>query len=421
MESVGLYSAITTALTLAIFFGLTVVETSLASVSYGRALRLATKEATGAKALLALFDSPMGPAMVVRVLSLPATAACVLAGVALAIGYLDFSWGMVAVVSVCVVAALAGVHVLSIWLAAKHGEASALRAAAGGRAAAFVLRPVLTMQARLASRGMEPRTSQRAYFTSDLGLKLDAEDGELDEHEVYMIRGIFRLDQTIAREIMVPRVDVVAADVGIDLGGLANLMVAEGGHSRIPVYEVDLDSVVGIAYARDVLRVLGSGGAGAEATLQDVMRPALFIPESKSLEELLSEFLQERVQMAIVIDEHGGVSGLVTLEDLLEEIVGEILDEFDVYTPEVEALGENLYEMNAGVSIERMNQLLGVAVESEGFDTLGGFVFKQLGKIPSPGDAVEYDGIRIEVSSTVGRRPQRLIVEKVSPPLREPQ
>ena len=419
MESVGLYGAIATALTLSIFFGVTVVETSLASISYGRALRLATREATGAKALLALFDSPMGPAMVVRVLSLPAAAACVLAGVALAIGYLDSSWGMVAVVSVCVVAALAGVHVLSMWLAAKHGEAIALRAAAGVRAAAFALGPVLAIQARLTSRGIGPGTAQRAYFTSDLGL--DAEDGELDEHEVYMIRGIFRLDQTIAREIMVPRVDVVAANVGIDLGDLANLMVAEGGHSRIPVYEGDLDSVVGIAYARDVLRVLGSGGGGAEATLQDVMRPALFIPESKSLEELLSEFLQERVQMAIVIDEHGGVSGLVTLEDLLEEIVGEIHDEFDVYTPEVEALGENLYAMNAGVSIERMNQLLGVAVESEGFDTLGGFVFKQLGKIPSPGDAVEYDGIRIEVSSTVGRRPQRLIVEKVSPPLREPQ
>jgi CBS domain containing-hemolysin-like protein len=419
LESVGLYGAIATALTLSIFFGVTVVETSLASISYGRALRLATREATGAKALLALFDSPMGPAMVVRVLSLPAAAACVLAGVALAIGYLDSSWGMVAVVSVCVVTALAGVHVLSMWLAAKHGESIALRAAAGVRAAAFALGPVLAIQARLASRGIGPGTAQRAYFTSDLGL--DAEDGELDEHEVYMIRGIFRLDQTIAREIMVPRVDVVAASVGIDLGDLANLMVAEGGHSRIPVYEGDLDSVVGIAYARDVLRVLGSGGGGAEATLQDVMRPALFIPESKSLEELLSEFLQERVQMAIVIDEHGGVSGLVTLEDLLEEIVGEIHDEFDVYTPEVEALGENLYAMNAGVSIERMNQLLGVAVESEGFDTLGGFVFKQLGKIPSPGDAVEYDGIRIEVSSTVGRRPQRLIVEKVSPPLREPQ
>ena len=421
MESVGLYSAISTALTLAIFFGLTVVETSLASVSYGRALRLATKEATGAKALLALFDSPMGPAMVVRVLSLPAAAACVLAGVALAIGYLDSSWGMVAVVSAGVVAALVCVHVLSMWLAAMHGEAIALRAAAGVRAAAVVLRPVLAMQARLASRGPALGTDQRALFTSDLGLELDSEDGELDEHEVYMIRGIFRLDQTIAREIMVPRVDVVAAEVAIDLGELANLMVAEGGHSRIPVYDGDLDSVVGIAYARDILRVLSNGGGDAEAALQDVMRPALFIPESKSLEELLSEFLQERVQMAIVIDEHGGVSGLVTLEDLLEEIVGEIHDEFDVYTPEIEALGGDQYAMNAGVSIERMNQLLGVVVESEGFDTLGGFVFKQLGKIPSPGDAVEYDGIRIEVSSTVGRRPQRLIVEKVSPSLREPQ
>ena len=420
MESVGLYGAIATALTLAIFFGLTVVETSLASVSYGRALRLATEDARGAKALVALFDSPMGPVMVVRVMALPAAVACVLAGVALAIGYLGSSWGAVVIVSACVVLALAGLHVISMWLAARHGEAVALRAAAGVRVAAFALRPVLAMQARLASRGSGAGSAQRVYFTSELGLGLEAEDGELDEHEVHMIRGIFRLDQTIARVIMVPRVDVVAAEVGLDLAELANLMVAEGGHSRIPVYEGDLDSIVGIAYARDILRVLSSGEVSG-VTIPNVMRPALFIPESKSLEELLSEFLQERVQMAIVVDEHGGVSGIVTLEDLLEEIVGEIHDEFDVYVPEVEALGDNLFAMNAGVSIERMNQLLDVTVEGEGFDTLGGFVFKQLGKIPSPGDAVEYDGIRIEVSSTVGRRPQRLIVERVSPYISEPQ
>ena len=416
MESVGLNSAFITALALAIFFGLSVVEISLASVSYGRALRLATEEARGARALIALFDSPMGPVMVVRVLSLPAAVASVLAGVALAVGFLGSSWGAVALVSACVVVVLAGLHVVSIWLAARHGETVALRAAAGVRVAAFALRPILALQARLASRGSEAGSAQRVYFTSDLGLGLDSENGELDEHEVHMIRGIFRLDHTIARVIMVPRVDVVAAEVGLDLAELANLMVAEGGHSRIPVYEGDLDSIVGIAYARDILRVLGSGESSGAAIL-DVMRPALFIPESKSLEELLSEFLQERVQMAIVVDEHGGVSGIVTLEDLLEEIVGEIHDEFDVYVPEVEALGDNLYAMNAGVSIERMNQLLDVAVEGEGFDTLGGFVFKQLGKIPSPGDAVEYDGIRIEVSSTVGRRPQRLIVERVSPSL----
>ena len=421
MESVGSYGAIATALTLAIFFGLTVVETSLASVSYGRALRLATEEARGAKALVALFDTPMGPVMVVRVLSLPAAAACVLTGVAMAIGYMGSSWGAVVLVSACVVVVLIGLHVLSIWLAAKRGEAVALRAAAGVRAAALALRPVLAMQARLASRGSGAGSAQRVYFTADLGLGLEAENGELDEHEVYMIRGIFRLDQTIARVIMVPRVDMVAAEVGLGLGDLANLMVAEGGHSRIPVYAGDLDSVVGIAYARDVLRVLGSGEDGNGLTIREVMRPALFIPESKSLEELLSEFLQERVQMAIVIDEHGGVSGLVTLEDLLEEIVGEIHDEFDVYTPEIEALEDNRYAMDAGVSIERLNQLLDVGVESEGFDTLGGLVFKQLGKIPSPGDAVEYGEIRVEVSSTVGRRPQRLIVEKAPTYLREPQ
>ena len=418
MESVGLYGAIATALTLAFFFGLAVVETSLASVSYGRALRLATEEARGAKALVALFDSPMGPVMVVRVLSLPAAVACVVAGVALAIGYLGSSWGAVGLVSACVVGALIGLHVLSMRLAARHGEAVALRAAAVVRIASFALRPVLAMQARLASRGSGAGSAQRVYYTSDLGL--EAEDSELDEHEVYMIRGIFRLDETIARVIMVPRVDVVAAEVGLDLAELASLMVAEGGHSRIPVYDGDLDSIVGIAYARDILRVLSSGESSG-ATIPDVMRPALFIPESKSLEELLSEFLQERVQMAIVVDEHGGVSGIVTLEDLIEEIVGEIHDEFDVYIPEVEALGDNLYAMNAGVSIERMNQLLGVTVESEGFDTLGGFVYRRLGKIPSPGDSVEYDGIRIEVSSTVGRRPQRLIVEKAPAYLRDPK
>ena len=386
----------------------------MASVSYGRALRLATEEAQGAKALVALFDSPMGPVMVVRVLSLPAAVACVLAGVALAVGYLGSSWVAVILVSACIVVALAGLHVLSIWLAARHAEAVALRAAAGVRMASFALRPVLAMQARLASRGSGAGSAQRVYFPSDLEMELEAENGELDEHEVYMIRGIFRLDQTIARVIMVPRVDVVAAEVGLDLAELANLMVAEGGHSRIPVYEGDLDSIVGIAYARDILRVLSSGESSG-AAIPGVIRPALFIPESKSLEELLSEFLQERVQMAIVVDEHGGVSGIVTLEDLIEEIVGEIHDEFDVYTPEIEALEDNRYAMDAGVSIERLNQLLGVGVESEGFDTLGGLVFKQLGKIPSPGDAVEYGEIRVEVSSTVGRRPQRLIVEKAKP------
>ena len=401
-------------LTLAVFFGLAVVESSVASVSYGRALRLASEGARGAKALVALYDLPMGPAMVMRLLSLPAACACVLAGVALTIGYLDASWGPVALVSLGVVVALALLHGLSLWLASWRGEAIALRTAGFVRVAGFVLRPMLALQARMASRKAGAAAPSNVYLPPELGLSPENEGEPLDEHEVYMIRGVVQLDKTIARVIMVPRVDVVAAEVGLELADLAELMVEEGGHSRIPVYDGDLDQVVGIAYARDVLRVLGrENGGGAAATIRDVMRPALFIPESKSLEELLDEFRQERVQMAIVIDEHGGVAGLVTLEDLLEEIVGEIHDEFDVYTPEFEAIGENLYAMDAGVSIEQLNQMLGVSVESEGFDTIGGFVYKQLGKIPSPGDCVERDGIRVEVSSTVGRRPQRLVVEKV--------
>ena len=144
--------------------------------------------------------------------------------------------------------------------------------------------------------------------------------------------------------------------------------------------------------------------------MADVIRPALFIPESKTLEELLNEFQERRIHIAMVIDEYGGVSGMVTIEDLLEEIVGEIQDEFDVGGSEVQAVNENEFMMDARVSLDELNERFNVAVEGDGFDTIGGFVYQRLGKIPSSGDRVEYDGLMIEVVSTVGRRLKRLRV-----------
>ena len=152
-----------------------------------------------------------------------------------------------------------------------------------------------------------------------------------------------------------------------------------------------------------------SGSKETTGPLVDsVIRTAWFIPESKTLEELLNDFQEQRVNIAIVIDEYGGVSGLVTMEDLVEEIVGEINDEFDVGGPEIEPVGEHEYLMDARVSIDELGELLDVTVEADGFDTVGGFVFHRLGKIPSSGDTLEYDGIKIEVVSTVGRRLKRL-------------
>ena len=246
---------------------------------------------------------------------------------------------------------------------------------------------------------------------SEINLSLESNGEPLDEREVRMIRGVVELDQTMAREIMVPRVDIVAAEAGTSVGDLAELMVS-GAHSRIPVYRGDLDHIEGIAYARDILRHLVRDNKMSEMLVEEVIRPALFIPEAKTLEELLNEFQDKRVHMAIVVDEYGGVSGLVTIEDLLEEIVGEIRDEFEVGETQIETVNDREFLIDARVSIDEVNELLSVSVEGDGFDTLGGFVYQRLGKIPSPGDAVTYDGLTIEVISTVGRRLKRLKVTR---------
>ena len=186
--------------------------------------------------------------------------------------------------------------------------------------------------------------------------------------------------------------------------------MVQSGHSRIPVYKESLDNISGIAYARDLLAALSEDTS--QSVTEATIRPALFIPESKTLEDLLSQFQEERVSVAVVVDEYGGVAGLVTIEDLLEEIVGEISDEFDKGTPEIEQVSPDVTLMDARVSIEYLHDLLDAEIENDGFDTVGGFVYQRLGKIPSTGDTIDYDGIRIEVVSTLGRRPKRLRVTK---------
>jgi CBS domain containing-hemolysin-like protein len=188
----------------------------------------------------------------------------------------------------------------------------------------------------------------------------------------------------------------------------------ESGHSRIPVYDDDLDHIEGIAYSRDILGLLNRDEGPPSTLPHEVVKPAIFIPETKTREELLSEYQERQVHIAIVVDEYGGVSGLVTIEDLLEEIVGEIHDEFDPGDPEIEVVGEGDFLMDAGVGIDQLGELLKVDVEGDGFDTLGGFVYHRLGKIAGVGDVVEYDGLKIEIVSTAGRRLKQLRVTRTS-------
>ncbi|MBR61334.1 MAG: hypothetical protein CL904_01565 [Dehalococcoidia bacterium] len=254
---------------------------------------------------------------------------------------------------------------------------------------------------------------------SEIDSFFELEGESLDEREVKMIQAVVRQDKTVVREIMVPRVDVTAVEINTPIVELADIML-ESGHSKIPVFTDELDQISGVAYSMDLIGALKAQGSES-VKLDSLLRAPLLIPESKTLEGLLREFQNKRVQLAIVVDEYGGVSGVVTIEDLLEEIVGEIEDEFDIDEPEIVNLSDYTNKddhldllIDARVSIDQLEELTGIIVEGEGFDTLGGLVLDLLGRMPNKGDIVEYNGITIHVISTSGRRLKRLRVNRVS-------
>ena len=239
--------------------------------------------------------------------------------------------------------------------------------------------------------------------------QVEEEVREADPEERRMIQAILHLEYMAAREVMVPRVDVDAAEVNTSLEDVAALM-GQVGHSRILVYRDNIDDVVGIVHARDVLQ---KTSAGEEVpNLEGIVRPALFIPDSKPLDQLLREMQDRRATVAVVVDEYGGTEGLITMEDLLEEIVGEIEDEFTQEEPEIVRHGEHEAEIDGRVTLDEINEIFQTSLEGEGFDTLGGLLSTQLGKIPVTGDVVSLQGLDFLVVSTTGRRVRKVRVVK---------
>ena len=277
----------------------------------------------------------------------------------------------------------------------------------------MLLSPLTRSQERIIEIG-STTTEEDLTLTNNpdgIAMHLDDEGEPLEEHEVRMIRGVFQLDKTVAREIMIPRVDMNCAEVSTSLDQVANIMLSSG-HSKIPVYKDELDRIEGIAHSMDILRFMSDPSNLVDSNLTRFLRPVLYVPESKTLEDLLTEFQEKRMQMAIVVDEYGGVSGLATVEDLVEEIVGELHDEFDRSGPKIRKISETEYFMDAGTDIDDVSQIVNVSFEGDGFDTIGGFVLHQLGKIPSVGDKLEYQDIDIEILSTTGRRVRSLRIRK---------
>ncbi|HVD16149.1 MAG TPA: hemolysin family protein [Actinomycetota bacterium] len=236
-------------------------------------------------------------------------------------------------------------------------------------------------------------------------------DEVIEQEEREMIHSIFEFGDTILREVMVPRPDMVAVDVNSSLQEVLELILRTG-YSRIPVYQGDLDDIVGLAYAKDVLRSLHQGQT--TKPLADILRPAPFLPESMRAADCLREMRKRKSHMVIVIDEYGGTAGLVTIEDLLEEIVGEIADEYDREEPNIEPLPDGDYRVNARLGIDEVNELLGVELPSTEWDSIGGLLFNLLGDVPREGQEVEFQGLRLRAERVQGRRVGRVRIHRLT-------
>lgn len=240
--------------------------------------------------------------------------------------------------------------------------------------------------------------------------------GVLDTDSVAMIEGIFRITGSQVREVMVPRSRMVVLRRGDTLEQMLEVVV-DSAHSRFPVVGEDKDEVLGVLLAKDLLNYVGSDEAVA-FSLRDILRPAVFVPESKRLNVLLREFRTRRNHMAIVVDEYGGVAGLVTIEDVLEEIVGEIADEHDVDDQEdpVENVGRGIYRVDATATVDEFNRVSGSELAGDDFDTVGGFVANSAGRVPEAGETFNLEGFLFRVTEADSRRILELEVERIGSP-----
>jgi len=242
---------------------------------------------------------------------------------------------------------------------------------------------------------------------------IESEDLEsLDEDGKGMVRGIVELSETTVKEVMIPRIDTVFISENTKMDDeFVNLM--DSGHSRFPVYRSTIDNVIGILYVKDLLRFLVRGET---VLIPDVLRPAYFVPESMRLDSLLKEMKQRRVHIAVAVDEYGGVSGIISMEDILEEIVGDIQDEFDNEGEVIIQSGENEWICDARVNLEVLNEELSLLIPAEDFDTLGGFLFDLFGRIPGKYEKMTWDRLVFIIQAVDGHkiRQVKIIKEKAS-------
>jgi CBS domain containing-hemolysin-like protein len=251
-------------------------------------------------------------------------------------------------------------------------------------------------------------TQEEMRMLVDVGEK----EGVIQQQEEDLIHSIFEFGDTVVREVMVPRTYIIAVEDNETIEEASDKAL-RSGHTRLPIYKETIDTIVGVATALDMIKMLRTGGGKNHAV--KVMRPIFYVPETKKVSELLRDLQKSRMHMAVVVDEYGGTAGLVTIEDLIEEIVGEIQDEYDVEPQMVERISENENRVDARLPLDDINDLLDTNWEAEDSDTVGGFVSEKLGRIPRQGDNVQIDDYVISVLSTEGARLKQLSIVRTTP------
>ncbi len=391
-------------------------ETAYSRMSLNRAQKLVDAGQRGAGRAVRLLREPA------RTLNILALLVLVLQVVSVALvavvldHYLD-DWLVVIIASVGVSAALfVGAEVAPKTLAVQRTEMVAVRTA---RWVQMIVTPLWPIAALLIWAGnvIAPgKGLKQGPFVTEEEIRemIDVAESDevIEESERAMIHSIFELGDTVVREIMVPRPDMVTVSAAAALGTVLDTIL-RAGHSRIPVRGgEDRETIVGLVYAKDVLRRLHTQG-DEEGPWEDLLRPPMFVPELKPVDALLREMQSDKTHLAIVVDEYGATAGLVTIEDILEEIVGEIVDEYDREENLVEQLSDAVWRLDARLPVDELNELLGTDLPDEEWDTLGGLLFGLLGHVPSPGERVEVENIRLTAERIRGRRIAKVLVKRL--------
>ena len=299
----------------------------------------------------------------------------------------------------------------------RHPEAWAMRLAPYVRTTTVILSPILLLPLAISRRKGDQQEPVSSVTEEELKSMVDAghEGGVLETEERQMIYSIFELGDTLVREIMLPRIYINALEVSTTLSDAVDALI-KSGHSRVPVYKESIDNILGLLYAKDLLKVWNRGDQ--IESLRSLLRPATFVPEAKKVDELLQEMQAGRVHLAMVVDEYGGIAGLVTLEDIFEEIVGEIQDEYDQseeapYTK----IAEGEYVFQGRVDLRDFNEIMDSQLPTEETETLGGFIYEQKGRVPTSAETLQVGDILLTIEQVTGRRIRKVRAKKqLEPP-----